>query len=135
MDGLGFFSLGIQLLTGPLEVVHYGQDFAQGGAGDLGALILLIAALALAEVVEIRGDPHVLTADGLVLSLEGGQFGLELADTLLRVGTGFSGHLSRRRIHLSTGFWGCRGLSWGRGGVLGKRSRGAAHADRTGDLI
>ena len=95
----------------------------------------MIAALALTEVVEVRRNPHVLTADALVLGLQGRQLSLQVPDPLFGISAGLSRHLSWGRIHYRSGFWRSRGLSWGWGGVLGKRSRVAAHADRTGDLI
>ena len=100
MQALGFLGLGIELLASPIEVVDHRQDLAEGVAGDLEAQILLIAALALPEVVEISGDPHVLLAQGLVLQPQGSQFGLQLLQP--GGGSGFSPEirhgLSRHRI-------------------------------------
>ena len=78
VQALGFLVLGIKLLAGPLEVVHHRQDLAEGGAGDLQALVLLVAGLALAEVVDIGGNPHGLGAQTLVLAAQGRKFRLQL---------------------------------------------------------
>ena len=80
MQALGFLALGIELLAGPVEVVHHRQNFTEGGAGDLEAQIVLVAALAFTEVVEVCGDAHVLALEALV-------FGLQGLQTRIQVGT------------------------------------------------
>ena len=85
MDGLRLLGLRIELLAGPLEIIHHRQDLAEGGAGDLQALILLITALALAEVIEVGGDAHVLAAQGLMLGPQGLQLTFQLPEPLLRI--------------------------------------------------
>jgi hypothetical protein len=77
MEALGLLTLGIELLAGPVEVIDHRQDLAEGAAGDLDAEIVLVPALALAEVVEIGGDPHVLLLHALVFRAQGGQLGLK----------------------------------------------------------
>ena len=69
MQRLGFLTFRIQLLTGPLEVVDDGENLREGRADQLLTHVVLVAALALAEVVEIRRNAHVLAVERLVLLL------------------------------------------------------------------
>ena len=69
MQGLGLLVLGIELLASPIEVVDHRQDFTEGRAGDLEAQIVAVATLALAEIVKIGGQSHVLATEGLMLGL------------------------------------------------------------------
>jgi hypothetical protein len=82
VEGLGLLALGVELLAGAVEVVDHRQDLAEGAAGDLDARIFLIPTLALAEVVEIGGHPHVLPAQTFVLRLKGGQTGLQFGHAI-----------------------------------------------------
>ena len=91
MQVLGLLALGSELLAGAIEIVDDRQDLAEGGTGDLQLQVVVVAALTLAEVVEVGGDAHVLAAQALVFALQGSQLSLELLNPI-RVGG-----LDRRR--------------------------------------
>ena len=134
MQRLGFLTFRIQLLTGPLEVVDDGENLREGRADQLLTHVVLVAALALAEVVEIRRNAHVLAVERLVLLLQRAQLLLELLHPIGRIHrcrSLFRRHLGRIRSGLRRG-WNSTGLNglvllWG-GGV-------AAHADRSGIAV
>jgi hypothetical protein len=80
------------------------------------ALVLLVAGLALADVVEIGGDPQVLGAHALVLATQGRQFRLQL----LLPGTGNGPCLAGPIVpapRIGHGPWG-RPLGPPRGGLV-----------------
>ena len=129
MKSLSLFALRIELLTGALEVVDNREDLAQGRADQLLTQIILIPALTLAEIIEISGDPHVLTLQSVVFGTQGLQLLLQLLQALGRI------HIRCGRTRLNRRFLDFGGrdrldrlgvlvLRWG-GGV-------AAHADRSG---
>ena len=141
MQGLGLLVLGVELLTGPIKVVNDRQDLAEGAAGDLQPLILKIAALTLAVIVEIGRQAHVLAVEIVVLLPELGEFGLELGHPRLGVGTGrgalirctaagsarigrsgLGGLGGRRLLHRRLGWLGAQGLA-------GTLKAVTAHAD------
>jgi hypothetical protein len=76
---LSLLMLGVELLAGPIKIVHHRQDFSEGGAGDLQALILTVPGLALAEIIEVSRQAHVLAVEVVVLAFKGDQFGLQLS--------------------------------------------------------
>ena len=78
---LGFFRLRIELLTSTLEIIHNGEDFTEGAADELQLEVVLVATLTLAEVVEVRSDAYILTAQHLMLLSERGVLLLELLKT------------------------------------------------------
>ena len=129
MECLSLLTLRIQLLPSALEVVHHRQDFTERGTDQLLTNVVLVTALTLAEVVEIRCDPHVLALQRLVLLLQGVQLLLQLLQTIGRVrqgciGGGFSGDNLGLRRCLSR-FDRLNGLILRWGGSV------AAHADRS----
>lgn len=90
MQRLGFLMLGIQLLPCPVEVIDHQQSLTQGGAGDLKAQVFAVAALALAEVVQVGSQTHVLAVEGLMLCLECRELDSQIG-TLIRNLTNFVG--------------------------------------------
>ena len=81
VQGLRLFALWIELLTSAFKVVHNWQDLAQRAAGELQLEVVLIATLPLAEIVEISGNAHVLTAQGFVLFPQAVVLSLQLLKT------------------------------------------------------
>ena len=129
MERLSLLTFRIQLLPSTLEVVHHRQDFTERGADQLLTHVVLVPALTLAEVVEIRCDPHVLALQRLVLLLQGLKLLFQLLQTLSRIRQGcvggrFSGDNLGLRRCLSR-FDRLNGLILRWGGSV------AAHADRS----
>ena len=123
--------LGVELLARSLEVVDHREDLGHGGTGDLQLQVLLVAALALAVVVEISRNAHVLTSQALVLGLKGGELPLQLPQWLL----------AGRGLPRSNGLLARIGLSGdGRAGIPGSgtaaflRGRGLPNPGIGGEL-
>ena len=116
--------LGAELLAGPLKVIHHRQDLRHVGAGDLQLQIIPVAALTLAEIIEIGGHPHVLAAQVLVFGLQGSEFSLQLAQAVTALGPGGIGGIGGGGSLLSGRL--ARGLRRGiaRGGRVGRAAAG-----------
>jgi hypothetical protein len=104
--------LGVELLAGAIEIVHHWQDLTEGGAGDLQALILAVTGLALAEIVEVGRQTHVLAIEVVVLALECAQFCRQLGGSVDCSGAASTGMgnfwahpLIRAPIDHQEGFW------------------------------